>query len=52
MYFFQHCGYDIGKYPNIAAWYERCKQLKGFEENDAGAKQFGDKVKAALEDKL
>lgn len=48
----QSIGGDLKNYPNIAAWYDLCKDLPGNVENLAGAKQFGDAVKSKLEDAL
>uniref|UniRef100_U5EYR3 glutathione transferase n=1 Tax=Corethrella appendiculata TaxID=1370023 RepID=U5EYR3_9DIPT len=45
-------GADISGYKNLAKWYENCKSLPGFAENEAGAKLFGDAVKSKLDDKL
>lgn len=35
------CGYDISKHCNLSRWYEQCKSLKGFDENEAGANEVG-----------
>lgn len=51
-FFAQNIGGDISKYKNIAAWYERCKSLPGFEENNDGGKIFGERVRSRLEDTL
>lgn len=45
-------GGDITKYKNVAEWYERCKSLPGFEENNAGGKVFGERVLSRLVDRL
>ncbi|KAK6638249.1 hypothetical protein RUM44_008678 [Polyplax serrata] len=42
-------GWNIGNYPNIQAWVERCKTLPGADENDVGAKQFGAAVLKNME---
>jgi len=42
----------LSKYPNVQTWYEQCRTLPGYEENDAGAIMFGGKVKGGLVDKL
>lgn len=41
-------GANIKDYKNISAWYERCKLLPGFEENDAGGKKYAEKIKNRL----
>lgn len=30
-------GYNLNQHHKLAAWYERCKTLPGFDENQAGA---------------
>lgn len=32
-------GYNISQHAKLADWYERCKTLPGFDENQAGADQ-------------
>lgn len=39
--FFQHAGFDLSQYPRLAAWYDNCKVLKGYEEDQAVAQQVG-----------
>ncbi|XP_026320406.1 glutathione S-transferase 1-like [Hyposmocoma kahamanoa] len=41
-------GWDISSFPNIQQWVKDCKALPGFEENQEGAKQFGEAVKKNL----
>lgn len=36
-----HFGFDLSKYPRLAAWYENCKVLKGYEDDQAVAQQIG-----------
>lgn len=43
-----HVGLDIGNYPNIATWYERCSSLPGFSENEDGAKMLATFLKSKL----
>jgi len=43
-------GVDISGFPNVAAWFERCKkEMPGYDEANApGAKQFGSFAKQKL----
>uniref|UniRef100_A0A1B6CCR9 GST C-terminal domain-containing protein n=1 Tax=Clastoptera arizonana TaxID=38151 RepID=A0A1B6CCR9_9HEMI len=42
-------GYDIKKHSPIVSWLERCKkEMKGVEENEEGAKLFGNAVSSKL----
>lgn len=43
---------NLENYSNVNSWYDRCKALKGWDENDAGAKIFGGIVKKNLEEPL
>ncbi|EAT48935.1 AAEL000092-PA [Aedes aegypti] len=36
-----HVGFDLSKHPRLAAWYENCKVLKGYEEDQAVSQQIG-----------
>lgn len=47
-----HVGADLSKFKKLSSWYEKCKSLPGFEENDEGAKVFGLKVKGNLTESL
>lgn len=42
-------GWDISNFPNVKAWFERCKDLPGYEENQAGAQDWGERVRKNLE---
>lgn len=48
----QELGGDLKKYPDIAAWFERCKQLPSAADNFAGAKVMGDKFRSVSQDKI
>lgn len=41
---FQSIGWDVSPYSNITSWIERCKTLPGADENESGAKIFGNAV--------
>jgi len=48
-----HIGASLKDYPNLERWYAQCaSDVKGFAENDEGAKLFGEKVKSLLQDKF
>lgn len=49
---FKELGANLSNYPNVIAWYERCKDLPGSAENIEGAKMFADKVNGILKDRL
>lgn len=42
------CGYSIAKHGNLSRWYEQCKLLAGFEENERGAAELGEHFKSRL----
>jgi glutathione S-transferase len=48
----QNLGVDISQYPKLAAWYENCKTLPGFDENEVGAKIFASAVLKNATDKF
>lgn len=49
----QHIGASLEDYPNIKRWFAQCETgVKGYQENDEGAKMFGGKVKGLLHDKF
>lgn len=34
-------GFDLSKYPNVVAWYDRCKATTpGYDINEAGVAEF------------
>lgn len=35
------CGYDVSKHEHLNRWYEQCRSLPGFEENEKGAIELG-----------
>uniref|UniRef100_A0A336MU03 glutathione transferase n=1 Tax=Culicoides sonorensis TaxID=179676 RepID=A0A336MU03_CULSO len=41
-------GVKLDDYPEIQRWYEQCKELPGFEENEEGAKGVGAMVKGKV----
>lgn len=51
--FWQAIGASLDGYPNIKRWNAQCADdVKGFKENDEGAKRFGEAVKGLLHDKF
>nr|AWX68897.1 glutathione S-transferase unclassified 2 [Heortia vitessoides] len=38
-------GWNISQFPNIERWTKQCASLPGYEENEEGAKTFGEAVK-------
>lgn len=42
---FQQMGLDVTQFKRIAAWYDRCRSLPGFDENEEGAKILGNMTK-------
>jgi glutathione S-transferase len=40
--------FDISGFPNVTAWYERMKELKGYDQCLSGAQEFGAVVKGSL----
>jgi len=47
-----HIGGNLSKFKNITEWYERCKTLPGWQENDDGARGYGERIRSLLQDKL
>ncbi|CAO1403684.1 unnamed protein product [Diamesa tonsa] len=48
-----HVGASITKYPNIERWYNQCRtDVKGFDENEQGAKFFAERVTTKLEEQF
>jgi len=39
----------LAPYPQVLAWLELCRKLPGADENEAGAKEFGDAVISKLD---
>lgn len=44
----QHFGFDISPYKYVDSWYQRMTEIPGFEECDAGAREFGAIVTARI----
>uniref|UniRef100_A0A6B2EB86 glutathione transferase n=1 Tax=Phlebotomus kandelakii TaxID=1109342 RepID=A0A6B2EB86_9DIPT len=43
-----YAGVNVSKYKNILAWYKRCENVPGYQENDQAAKAYGDFLKGLL----
>lgn len=41
-------GFDISSFGNVSAWYERMKELKGYDQCLSGAQEFGGIVRSSL----
>lgn len=41
-------GFDLSNFEKINSWFERMRGLKGFDQLEDGAKQYGDFVKSKL----
>uniref|UniRef100_A0AAG5CUA8 glutathione transferase n=1 Tax=Anopheles atroparvus TaxID=41427 RepID=A0AAG5CUA8_ANOAO len=37
-----HCGLDLSKYKRLSEWYEQCRTLKGFEDDQEASRQVGE----------
>ena len=42
------CGYEISKHNNLNRWYEICKSLPGFDENEKSAIELGDAYQSRI----
>lgn len=50
--YFKFFGAKLSDYPKLNAWYERCRTVPGFSENEQGAKMLADKLTKALDEPL
>lgn len=41
-------GFKISKFENVSAWYERMKDLKGYDQVLSGAQEFGEIIRGCL----
>lgn len=41
-------GFDMSNYGKILTWFEKMKELKGFEQLEKGANDYGENVKSVL----
>lgn len=48
----QKLGNDLSKFPNVAAWFERCKALPSAHDNFAGAKMMEERIRKTLKENL
>lgn len=39
------CGYNLSQHINLIKWFEQCRQLPGFNENQRGANKFESMLK-------
>ncbi|KAJ6634891.1 Glutathione S-transferase 1-1 [Pseudolycoriella hygida] len=45
-------GVSFDKFPKLNDWYNRCKELPGFDENEEGSQLLADKLAGLLEEPL
>ncbi|XP_037039433.1 glutathione S-transferase 1-1-like [Bradysia coprophila] len=45
-------GVDFNQFPKLNDWYNRCKSLPGFHENEEGSQLLADKLRGLLEEPL
>lgn len=41
-------GFDISGFPNVAAWYDKMKEMKGYDQCLSGAQEFGAIIRGSL----
>ncbi|XP_053697102.1 glutathione S-transferase D7-like [Sabethes cyaneus] len=47
-----HSGFDLTPFPRLLAWYDNCKELKGYSEELTVAQQAGQYIRSLLEEGL
>ncbi|KFB41606.1 AGAP003257-PA-like protein [Anopheles sinensis] len=47
-----HCGLDLTKYKRLNEWYENCRQLKGYEDDQEAARQVGEFLRSKFPEGL
>lgn len=45
-------GYNLEQHKNLDSWYQSCKSIIGFEENDGGARKLADFIKSKVDGPL
>ena len=45
-------GYNLEHHKNLDSWYQSCKSIIGFEENDGGARKLADFIKSKVDGPL
>ena len=46
----RYLGLDLSQFKSLNAWFERCRALKGFEENEKSVEIMADGFKALLKE--
>lgn len=44
------CGYNLSQHLNLQRWFDQCRQLAGFDENQRGADEAGNYFKNLIPD--
>ncbi|XP_058446447.1 glutathione S-transferase D7-like [Malaya genurostris] len=47
-----HSGIDLSRFPRLFAWYDNCKALKGYQDDQVAAQQFGNFFKSMVKEGL
>ncbi|XP_058448804.1 glutathione S-transferase 1-1-like [Malaya genurostris] len=47
-----HSGLDLSQFPRLGTWYDNCKVLKGYQDEQTIARQFGDLFRSMVTEGL
>ena len=51
-FYLQSFGENFNQFPNLKNWFERCKNLPGFDENLEGSQALAESVRNHLEEEI